>query len=147
MHRIIDDEDLDLNSEKINARSMGKKMRKMRFKQDPSARPRRWRMGLHELARQFQAYALILPEKIAQKMQNESPLPIHANGGNGGNGGNGAISSVSTVSTVLFNRLVEDNLHTSAREKPCFVCGQINWVKRVDGGYYCATCHPGATEG
>jgi hypothetical protein len=77
MYRLIDDEEIDLGAEKINSRSVGKRIKKMRFQQIIYARPRRWSMSREALIRQFKAYQLDLPEKIGQITM---PLPVGENG-------------------------------------------------------------------
>lgn len=64
MHRIIDDEEIDLNTDKINSRSIGKRLKKMRFQRIAWKRPVRWVMSKTALGRQFKAYSIELPREI-----------------------------------------------------------------------------------
>jgi hypothetical protein len=64
MHRIIEDEEQDLNTDKINSRSVGRRLKKMRFQRTAWKRPVRWTMAKKALLRQFRAYSIEFPYKI-----------------------------------------------------------------------------------
>ena len=96
MQRIIDDEEIEIDKNYINARMIGHRFSKMRLTKDLYQRPRQWKITRSELMTMFTAYRIPIPKEIEKIL--DSGLGI--NGKNGENGENGAVTAVSTVLAI-----------------------------------------------
>jgi hypothetical protein len=134
-------DDWDIDTQFITPRRVGRVVSQLRFER--SSRPggkgsRRLKSTVSELETLSRSYNISLPQHLAQYITNLQP-PSVSNGSNGVNGTNG---TVITARQISIDELTNSALYTDT-SKPCYACGEINWVLRKDGiTHYCGTCHP-----
>jgi len=139
MHRIIDDDEIEIEKIYINSRMMGHRFSKMRLGKDLNQRPRMWKISRSELINLFTAYRIPIPDEISKN----SDSPLNVNGENGRNGGNGDIPSIPSIVTIKELRQKADILP----KKPCFTCKSTAWYIGQTGNVLCGTCHPDTRKG
>jgi hypothetical protein len=134
MHRIIDDEEIEIEKYYVNSRMMGHRFSKMRLGKDLNQRPRQWKISRSELVNLFTAYRIPVPDGISEN--SDSSLGL--NGENGNNGRNGDILAIPTIVTIRESGLKTENLP----QKPCFACKSTAWYIGPNGNEVCGVCHP-----
>jgi hypothetical protein len=134
MHRIIDDEEIEIDKSYINAQKMGHRFNKMRLSKDVNQRPRLWKISRQDLVTMFTAYRIPVPEEIAKNI--DSGL-----GDIGEIGGIGGIGTNVTNVTNLANDKLAQHLEM-VPQKPCYACGSVAWRIGDGGNVICGVCHP-----
>ena len=134
MHRIIDDDEIEIEKFYINSRMMGHRFSKMRLGKDLNQRPRMWKISRSEIVNLFTAYRIPIPDEIYKN--SDSALDV--NGKNGRNGNNGDIPAIPTIVTIKDSGKKEDKLP----EKPCYSCRNTAWYIGAGGNAICGVCHP-----
>jgi hypothetical protein len=134
MHRMIDEEELEINKETINPQMLGHRFKKMRFSKDLSPRPRLWKISRNALQTMFVAYRIPLPREIEENI--DSGLGDIGKIGNIGNIGDNP-TNVTNVTNVESGSN-EQNLP----KKPCSACQSVSWYIGPGGSIVCGKCHP-----
>jgi hypothetical protein len=134
MHRIIDDDEIEIEKSYINSRMMGHRFSKMRLGKDLNQRPRQWKMSRSELVNRFTAYRIPIPDEILKNLDTGLGL----NGENGNNGNNGDIPAISSI--VANNELEQKAIILP--KTPCYACKSTAWYIGQAGNVLCGVCHP-----
>lgn len=137
IHRLVDDEELEMDKDYVNPRVVGHRLKKMRLEADSSLRPRGWKISRAGLLTLLNSYRVAIPPKT-RCFLNDSGLGENVI--NGGNGGNVTVSSVLTVLDVLNQAKNDENQQNSI--KVCHTCKGTDWWIRGDGDAVCSQCHP-----
>jgi hypothetical protein len=132
---IANEEELDLDPEKIQSRQVGRVLGRLRFEQiarSGGTGPRKWKIDIRYLVQQAQSYNIPLPEVM---FGNEEipPGSLQGNGTDGTNGSNG-------TNFALFNS--EGAVSQLEPMHLCPNCKATNYFQRPDGGWVCKVCHP-----
>lgn len=134
---IVEEDEWDIDKEKIINRWVGRVMGKLRF--DQVSRPggkgsRRWKIDLQYLVQLAKSYNVNLPVELANIDGIESE-PHRENGTDGTNGSDGTevLQSDSSMSKLTPN---------TQPNTPCYACGSMDYWQRPDGGWVCSICHP-----
>ena len=134
MHRIIDDDEIEIEKYYINSRMMGHRFSKMRLAKDLYQRPRQWKISRSELANLFTAYRIPIPGGIAKNLDSGLGL----NGKNGENGENGDIVTIPTIVAINESGQKAEKMP----KKPCYTCKSSAWYIGAGGNAVCGVCHP-----
>ena len=134
MHRIIDDDEIEIEKYYVNSRMMGHRFNKMRLGRDLNQRPRQWKISRSELVNLFTAYRIPVPDEISRNLDSGLGL----NGENGNNGRNGDILAVPTI--VAINETGQKA--QKMPQEPCFTCKKTAWYIGTGGNVLCGVCHP-----
>lgn len=134
MHRLIDDEEIEIDKDIIKTQMLGHRFKKMRLSKDENTRPRQWKISRHALETMFAAYRIPVPKEFAEKSDS-------------GLGDIGKIGYIGVIgdnpSNVANVANVESGQKTQKMpESPCFACGSIAWRIGAGGNILCGKCHP-----
>jgi hypothetical protein len=134
MHRIIDDEEIEIDKVYINAQKLGHRFNKMRLSKDVNQRPRLWKITRKDLITMFTAYRIPIPKKIAENL--DSGLGDIGKIGDIGDIGDNPSnpSNVANVESGDKTRILPKN--------PCFTCKSNAWYVGPGGDEICGVCHP-----
>lgn len=138
MHRIIDDEEIELDKGYITAQKLGHRFNKMRLSKEPYLRPREWKISRSELVTMFTAYRIPIPEAILKNFDS-------------GLGDIGKIGEIGDIGANLTNVTNLANVNLGQEEpilpqKPCFTCKSVDWYVGPGGNILCGICHPRPTS-
>jgi hypothetical protein len=139
MHRLIDDEEIELDKNFITAQKLGHRFNKMRLSKDLNQRPRLWKLTRNNLATMFVAYRIPLPEEIEKKLDSGLGRNI------GDIGYIGDIGDKPTNPTNVANVESGENAQFLP-EKTCYACGSTAWYIGAAGNALCGVCHPAAVK-
>jgi len=117
MHRIIDDEEIEIDKSYINAQKMGHRFNKMRLSKDVNQRPRLWKINRQDLITMFTAYRIPVPDEISRNI--DSGLGEIGKIGDIGDIGDNP-SNPSNLANVLLTPKAE-----FVPQTPCFACGSV----------------------
>ena len=134
MHRIIDDEEIELDKNIIGTQMLGHRFKKMRLPKDENQRPRLWRITRHALETMFTAYRIPPPKGFSGK--NDSGLGDIGEIGYIGDIGDNP-SNVANVANVVLGQEAQN-----PPQNPCFACGNTAWRIGDGGSVICGVCHP-----
>ena len=134
MHRIIDDEEIEIDKSYINAQKMGHRFNKMRLSKDVNQRPRLWKINRQDLITMFTAYRIPVPDEISRNI--DSGLGEIGKIGDIGDIGDNP-SNPSNLANVLLTPKAE-----FVPQTPCFACGSVAWRVGDGGNVICGVCHP-----
>jgi hypothetical protein len=137
IHRLIDDEEIELSKDVVNSQMLGHRFKKMRFSKDDNyenTRPRLWKITRPELATLLSSYRIPIAAEIARYF-GDSAL--------GNIGDIGYIGDIGTNDSNLTN---DSNVVLTANpkfpEKPCYACQSTAWYIGPGGNVICGVCHP-----
>ena len=133
----VEEDEWDIDKEKITNRWVGRVMGKLRFDQAP--RPggkgsRLWKIELEFLVQLAKSYNVYLPEELAIILAIKS-APHGENGTDGTNGSDG-------TETINLNERSDNYDPRIKPDKPCPSCKENDYRQRPDGGWVCNICHP-----
>ena len=134
MHRLIDDEEIEIDKNIIGTQMLGHRFKKMRLSKEENQRPRLWKISRRALETMFAAYRIPMPKEISENI--DSGLgdigKIGYIGDIGDNASNLAnVANVDSTSNVEF-----------VPEIPCYACGSVAWRVGDGGNVICGVCHP-----
>ena len=137
---IANDEEVDINVNRITPRIVGRRMGKLRFKsyRPDSKKSRGWLVSKNMLENRCLAYGIAFPAELNEPPEKagKTENAYRGDGTNGRDGSDGAFHQVS------LDDLVRDAGYPDIK-KPCSACESNNWQARENGdGFYCQTCHP-----
>jgi len=134
MHRLIDDEEIEIDKDIVNPQMLGHRFKKMRLSKDENQRPRLWKITRHALETMFTAYRIPLPKEIQEKIDS----------GLGDIGNIGYIGDIGDNDANLANVAnVESGPKTQILpKKPCSMCESTSWYIGPGGNVVCGKCHP-----
>jgi hypothetical protein len=93
--RMIEDEEIDFGTDRLGARSIGRKIGKLRLKKDPTARPRQWLISKRVLDRVLSA------NRLPSLLQQENLPASLSNGVDGVDGVDGVNNAISSNNTII----------------------------------------------
>jgi len=93
--RMIEDEEIDFGTDRLGARSIGRKIGKLRLKKDPTARPRQWLISKRVLDRVLSA------NRLPSLLQQETLPASLSNGVDGVDGVDGVNNAISSNNTII----------------------------------------------
>jgi hypothetical protein len=129
MKKIIEDEEIDINTERLNSKSIGRRLSKMRLTKSPDKTNRGWIVKRNVLKRIAASYKLEL-----EKRDSDTSDPSRVNALNASNASNA--SQVEALEALkAFEALSETG-------KVCPNCKNSSWWTRADGETVCNVCHP-----
>jgi hypothetical protein len=138
MHRIIDDEEIEIDKIYITAQKMGHRFNKMRLSKDVNQRPRLWKISRQELVTMFTAYRIPIPEEIEKNIDS-------------GLGDIGKIGDIGDIGDNPSNPSNLANVESGRKSQilpknPCYACGSTAWRVGPGGNVLCSVCHPALIE-
>jgi hypothetical protein len=98
-HKLIEDCELDFDSDRVNSRRIGRVLKKMRFSKSDERLSRGWAVNLPDLARWANSYGIKLPDSVSTRLEVGTPRTNVANVAN---------AETSQISDVYDNRDVCD---------------------------------------
>jgi hypothetical protein len=136
VNKIIEEQDIDLESINIDNKSIGKVLAKLRF--DKASRKggqgsRMWEIDLVHLAGLLEAYNIEFLDRLLENGNSVSQY-LSLNGSNGTNG----IDGIEEDELALIDGNFDDNEPPTAL---CYMCDRSEYWQRPDGGWVCSTCH------
>jgi len=134
MHRMIDDEEIDLDKAYITPQKIGHRFQKMRLHKREYPRPRQWNITRSGLETLYAAYQIPLPKEFEEKTTLVSGTLARLEGLEGLEAN---ASNYANLANVNLTQNVE-----MVPQKPCFACGSIAWRVGVGGNVICGICHP-----
>jgi len=146
MHRLIDDEEIELDKDMIKTQMLGHRFKKMRLSKDENQRPRLWKISRHALYTMFSAYRIPLPKEIAENI--DSGLGDIGDIGYIGYIGSDSepIPPISPMSPML-NRGGNTVSAKNLPQNPCPMCQKVSWYIGPAGNVLCGICHPSPIPG
>ena len=134
MHRLIDDEEIEIDKDIIKTQMLGHRFKKMRLSKDENQRPRLWKITRHALETMFAAYRIPLPKEIAENIDS-------ALGDIGKIGYIGVIGDNASNPSNVANVVLTPNAEF-VPQIPCYACGAVAWRVGDGGNVICGVCHP-----
>jgi len=134
MHRMIDDDEIEIDKDIIKTQMLGHRFKKMRLSKDENQRPRLWKINRTELVTMFTAYRIPVPDEIAKNIDS-------------GLGHIGDIGYIGDIGDNPSNVANVANVETGQKSQnlpktPCFTCGRTEWYIGKAGNVLCGACHP-----
>jgi hypothetical protein len=134
MHRLIDDEEIEIDKDIIKTQMLGHRFKKMRLPKDENTRPRLWKISKHALETMFAAYRIPIPEEFAGKIDS-------------GLGDIGEIGYIGVIGDNPSNLANVANVELGGNtpilpQNPCLACGSVAWYIGTGGNVLCGICHP-----
>jgi hypothetical protein len=134
MHRLIDDDEIDLDKVYITPQKIGHRFQKMRLHKREYPRPRQWNITRNGLEILFTSYQIPLPKDFEEKMtlvsgtlaRLEELEGLEANSSNYANPSNVELGHVTKKLPI----------------NPCYACGSVAWRIGDGGSVVCGVCHP-----
>jgi hypothetical protein len=140
IHSLIDDEEIEIDKEIINAKMLGMRFKKMRLSKREYPRPRLWEISRRALATMFEAYRIPIPEAISEHL--EIPLSGKLEELEGLEGLEANSSNYANPSKL------ESGQNTNfSPQTPCNACQSIAWYVGPGGNVLCGRCHPSPISG
>ncbi len=134
IHRLIDDEEIELDKSVIGTQMLGHRFKKMRLSKDENQRPRLWKITRHALETMFAAYRIPLPKEIEENIDS-------------GLGNIGKIGYIGDIGDNASNLANVANVESGQKDRflpqnPCLACGSVAWYVGTGGNVICGICHP-----
>jgi len=135
IHSLIDDEEIEVDKEFINAKMLGMRFKKMRLSKREYPRPRLWEISRRALATMFEAYRIPIPEGISDNL--EIPLSGKLEGLVGLEGLASNPSNYANPSNLEIRKNPD-----LLPKNPCSACQSVAWYVGPGGNVVCGICHP-----
>lgn len=141
VQKVIKDEEIDLDPDKVNPRGLGRRLGKMRLVHEVNIKPKGWRTSRRLLTRLCGAYKLPLPDGVENSQSETSDLLTNVEGVEDVEGVEALFSSTSSTSSTPST--FPDGIALPELQKsPCGWCGHVAWWINQAGGLVCGNCHP-----
>ena len=128
--KIANDEEVDIDTNKITPRKVGMGMGKLRFKphRPDGKKPRGWLISKNVLEKRCLAYGIAFPSELNEQPDKAGKTEnVHQDDGTNGRDGTDGTSHQVSLDDLIKNAVFPDISNS------CYACGTKNWKARENG--------------